>query len=183
MIVHPTPLPGLCVVELTPHKDERGEFVRIFCENELDDLIGYRRIIQINHARTTAVGAIRGMHFQVPPDAEMKFVRCLKGLVWDVAVDLRKGSSTFLQWYARELSPINNCVMVIPEGFAHGFQVLEPDSELLYLHTASYAPNSEGGLKFDDDILGISWPLMPTDISLRDRNHANIDSNFKGIGL
>ena len=183
MIVHTTPLPGLCVVELTPHKDERGEFARIFCENELSAFIGNRRIIQINHSITTAIGAIRGMHFQVPPNAEMKLIRCLKGRVWDVAVDLRKGSSTFLQWHAQELSQVNHRVMVIPEGFAHGFQVLESGTELLYLHTASYAPSFEGGCKFDDVMLGISWPLIPTDISLRDRNHANIDSNFQGLVL
>lgn len=181
MIVHNTPLPGLCLVELTPHKDERGKFDRIFCENELSALMGDRRIVQINHSVTTEVGAIRGMHFQVTPNAEMKLVKCLKGRVWDVSVDLRKGSSTFMQWHAQELSQVNHRVMVIPEGFAHGFQVLEAGSELLYLHTASYAPNSEGGCKFDDVMLGISWPLIPTDISLRDRNHANIDSNFEGL--
>ena len=183
MIVHTTPIPGLCVVKLTPQTDERGEFTRIFCANELSELIGDRKIVQINHSRTTAVGTIRGLHFQVPPDAEMKLVRCLKGRVWDVAVDLRKGSSTFLQWHAQELSQLNYHLMVIPEGFAHGFQVLEPNSELLYLHTSAYSPNSEAGLKFDDVMLGITWPLTRTDISLRDRNHLNIDSNFKGIGL
>ena len=111
----------------------------------------------------------------------MKLVRCLKGKVWDVAVDLRPHSSSYKRWYAQELSPQNALMMVIPEGFAHGFQVLESRSELLYLHTAFYKPKSEGGVRYDDPELGINWPLPVTDISQRDSSHAYIDSSFKGI--
>lgn len=139
-----TPIPDLMVVETTPHVDARGAFARLYCEQELAELIGARRIVQINHSRTAAVGAIRGMHFQHPPHAEMKLVRCLKGCVWDVAVDLRRNSPTFLRWHAEELTPANARMMVIPEGFAHGFQVMEAESELLYLHTALYTPGAEG---------------------------------------
>jgi len=183
MIVHNTPLGSLYVVESIPHTDERGDFARIFCEKELSELIGSRRIVQMNHSRTTTVGAVRGMHFQIPPNPEMKLVRCIKGRVWDVAVDLRKSSPTFLHWHAQELSPTNNLMMVIPEGFAHGFQVMEPDSELLYLHTAFYDLNSERGIKYDDAMLSIAWPEIPTDVSPRDQMHTNLDGHFKGIAL
>jgi dTDP-4-dehydrorhamnose 3,5-epimerase len=113
----------------------------------------------------------------------MKLVRCLKGKVWDVAVDLRFNSSSYKRWYALELSPQNSYMMIIPEGFAHGFQVLEAGSEILYLHTAFYNPESEGGLRHDDPELSIAWPLPVTDISQRDSSHAYIDSSFTGIVL
>ncbi len=115
-----------------------------------------------------------------PPHAEMKLVRCLRGRVWDVAVDLRAESPTFLHWHAEELSPDNHRMVVIPEGCAHGFQVLTPDSELLYLHTAFYAPDAEGGVRHDDPALGIRWPLPVTDLSPRDRSHPLIDAGDRG---
>lgn len=178
-----TPIPDLTVIETVPHVDARGAFGRLYCEKELSRIIGQRHIVQINHSRTAAVGAVRGLHFQYPPHAEMKLVRCLKGRVWDVAIDLRKMSPTFLRWHAQELTPANTRMMVIPEGFAHGFQVIEPDSELLYLHTAFYTPGAEGGLRYDDPELGISWPLKVTDLSERDASHPIIDSNFQGMNL
>jgi dTDP-4-dehydrorhamnose 3,5-epimerase len=113
----------------------------------------------------------------------MKFVRCLRGRVWDVALDLREGSRTFLRWHAEELSPENTRMLVIPEGCAHGFQVLAADSELLYLHTAFYDPASEGGIRPDDPALAIPWPLAITDTSARDRGHALLESSFKGLSL
>ncbi len=183
MNILPTPVPNLMVVETAPHADARGAFARLYCERELTGLIGERRIVQINHSRTFHVGAVRGLHFQHPPHAEMKLVRCLKGRVWDVAVDLRPDSQTFLHWHAEELTLANTRMMVIPEGFAHGFQVMEPESELLYLHTAFYAPNAEGGLRHDDPRLGIDWPLAVTDLSPRDASHVLIDSNFQGINV
>jgi dTDP-4-dehydrorhamnose 3,5-epimerase len=139
--------------------------------------------VQINHSCTEAVGAVRGLHYQHAPHAEMKLVRCFKGKVWDVAVDLRPQSPSYKRWYAQELSPQNAHMMVIPEGFAHGFQVLEAGSELLYLHTALYKPDSEGGVRHDDPALGITWPLPVTDISARDSSHAYIDTTFRGIVL
>jgi dTDP-4-dehydrorhamnose 3,5-epimerase len=183
MIIHPTPIADLVVAESKAFKDERGAFARLFCELELSPVIGGRKIVQINHSCTTAVGAVRGMHFQYAPHAEIKLVRCLKGKVWDVAVDLRPQSPNYKHWYAQELSAQNAHMMVIPEGFAHGFQVLEAGSELLYLHTAFYEPESEGGLRHDDPVLGIAWPLPVTDISTRDSSHAFIDTSFRGIVL
>jgi dTDP-4-dehydrorhamnose 3,5-epimerase len=177
----PTDIPGLMVVETTPHSDARGAFTRLYCERELAGVIGNRHMVQFNHSRTSQVGGVRGLHFQYPPHAEMKLVRCLKGRIWDVAVDLRQNSPTFLRWHAEELTLANMRMMVIPEGFAHGFQVIEPDSELLYLHTAFYTPDAEGGLLYDDPVLGIAWPLTVTDLSGRDACHPRIDSNFQGL--
>ena len=177
----PTPIADLFVVETSPNTDSRGAFARLYCELELSSLIGDRRIVQINRSRTTNVGAVRGLHFQYPPYAEIKFVRCTKGRVWDVAVDLRSKSPTFLDWHAQELSPLNERMMVIPEGVAHGFQVLEPESELLYLHTGFYTPGAEGGLRFSDPRLAINWPLPVTEASQRDKSYPLIDLNFSGI--
>jgi dTDP-4-dehydrorhamnose 3,5-epimerase len=183
MIIHSTPITDLLVAESKVFKDERGAFARLFCEQELGSVIGGRKIVQINHSCTQAIGAVRGLHFQHSPHAEMKLVRCLKGRVWDVAVDLRPLSPSYKGWYAQELSPQNAHMIVIPEGFAHGFQVLEVDSELFYLHTAFYKPEAEGGIPYDDPELGIPWPLPVTDISARDSCHAYLDSSFTGIVL
>lgn len=178
-----TPIPDLMVVKISPFTDKRGAFSRLYCESELAPLISGRSIMQINHSVTNAVGSVRGMHFQKPPHCEMKFVRCIKGKVCDVAIDLRAGSATFLHWHAVELSSSNMNMIVIPEGFAHGFQVLEPKSELLYLHTAQYNSDAESGINYGDPCLKINWPLPVTDLSLRDIKHAFIKQDFLGIGL
>jgi dTDP-4-dehydrorhamnose 3,5-epimerase len=179
----PTSIQGVSLVETTPFKDQRGAFYRAFCDEELASLLQGRTIRQINVSRTEAAGAIRGLHFQHPPHAEMKLVRCLRGRVWDVAVDLRRESATFLRWHAEELSSDNARMLVIPEGCAHGFQVLDAGSELLYLHTADYEPRSEGGVRFDDPAVEIAWPLKGTDISQRDSSHPLLTEDFKGIAL
>lgn len=176
-----TAIEGVRVVETTTTRDARGAFKRLYCERDLAEVIGQRRIVQANHSRTHAVGAVRGLHYQHAPHSEMKLVRCLAGRVWDVAVDLRAGSPTFLHWHAVELSADNARMLVIPEGCAHGFQVLEPDSELMYLHTAFYAPGSEGGVRWDDPQIGIDWPLPAIDLSTRDASHALLANTFSGI--
>lgn len=181
MKVAQTALSGVVVVETMPSADQRGVFARLYCERELAPVIGDRRVVQINHSQTTMVGTVRGMHFQRPPYAEMKLVRCFKGRVWDVVVDLRAGSPTFLQWHAEELSSENARMLVIPEGCAHGFQVLEPDSELLYLHTAFYSQEAEGGVSCNDPRLGITWPLPVADLSQRDSSHPPIAADFSGM--
>ncbi|NYT46287.1 dTDP-4-dehydrorhamnose 3,5-epimerase [Alcaligenaceae bacterium] len=183
MNIVPTPISGVSVVETHAFTDHRGAFARLFCHHELAAVVGYRQIAQINHSRTAARGAVRGMHYQKVPHAEMKLVRCLKGRVWDVVVDLRAGSPTFLQWHAQELSPQNAQMLVIPEGCAHGFQVLEAESELLYLHTAPYCPEAEGGVAHNDPRLAVSWPLPVQDLSLRDQQHSFLSSRFSGIHL
>ena len=181
MKTHRTPIAGLALVESVPRVDERGHFTRLYCRDELGELIGERQIVQVNQSLTRAVGAVRGMHYQRKPHAEMKLVRCIKGRVWDVAVDLRAGSSTFLDWHAEELSAENARMMLIPEGFAHGFQVLEQDSELLYLHTAVYTPSAEGGVRPTDPALSIAWPLAPQDLSDRDLSHPLLTADFTGL--
>ncbi len=183
MNLRQTKISGVIVVESAVFKDHRGAFLRLYCEQELSEVINKRRIVQINHSHTNTKGALRGMHYQHPPHAEMKLIRCLKGRVWDVAVDLRADSPTFLQWHAEELSAENHKMIVIPEGCAHGFQVLESESELLYLHTAFYQPSSEVGLRYDDPRLAITWPLTVADLSVRDQQHALITSDFSGISL
>ena len=183
MILKQTSLSGVIVSESQLFSDQRGFFKRLFCEKELSIIWGERQIVQINQSLTKNVGAIRGMHFQHPPYAEMKLVRCLKGKVWDVAIDLRAGSATFLKWHAEELSPDNSRMLVIPEGCAHGFQVLEENSELLYLHSASYCSEAEGGVPYNDPRLNIEWPLEIADISDRDLMHPLINPEFQGILL
>ena len=176
-----TPIWGVSLAETTPYRDERGHFYRAFCRRELAPIIGNRQVEQINISRTDMVGAIRGMHFQRKPHAEMKLIRCIKGKVWDVVVDLRKSSDTYLQCYGIELSAKDCTMFVIPEGCAHGFQVLEPESELLYLHTASYSAESEGGVRFDDPLVSIRWPLPVSDVSERDKSHPFLQSSFSGL--
>jgi len=172
---------GVFVAESDRHADARGTFSRLFCADELSGVIGSRRIAQVNMSHTRTAGTVRGMHCQRPPDAEMKLVTCLKGRVWDVAVDLRAGSKTFMRWHAEELSPANRRIMIIPEGCAHGFQSLEAESELLYLHTAYYNPASEIGVQPSDPLLAISWPLQIADLSERDQTHPLLSANFHGL--
>jgi len=178
-----TALAGVQRITLTPFEDHRGAFDRLFCQRELKEVIGNRQIVQINHSRTATVGAIRGLHYQYPPAAEMKLIYCLRGKVWDVALDIRKNSSTYLYWVAEELTENKPILWVIPEGCAHGFQVLEPNSELLYLHTSFYRPEYERGVRYNDPEIIINWPLPVSDISQRDKNHPLIDENYPGLIL
>lgn len=178
-----TPLTGVFEAESTPVGDSRGQFTRLFCSEVLTLAHAGRPIVQINHSLTATVGAVRGLHYQRPPQAEAKWVRCLKGRVWDVAVDLRRGSPTFLKWHAVELSAERMNAVLIPEGCAHGFQVLAPDSELLYLHSAPYTPDLEDAVRWDDPRLAIAWPLPVVDLSVRDRNHALLGQTFEGIDV
>lgn len=183
MKISKTNIPGAVVVESIAFGDHRGMFSRFYCERDLEQIVGQRRIVQINHSRTHSVGAIRGFHYQNKPYAEMKLIRCIRGRVWDVAIDLRKESSTFLQWHAEELTPENAKMLVVPEGCAHGFQVLEKDSELLYLHTEFYNAEAEGGVLHDDPMIGVQWPLPVTEISQRDSAHPRLTSDYPGLSL
>jgi dTDP-4-dehydrorhamnose 3,5-epimerase len=183
LIIEPTDIQGVVVAHFEPVFDHRGMLQRIFCSEELRSLLADRQVVQINHSRTHGAGAIRGLHFQRPPHAELKMVQCMRGRVWDVAVDLRAHSPTFLRWHAEELFPEAAKMMVIPEGCAHGFQVLETDSELLYFHTAPYCRESEGGVFCNDPMLAIPWPLDLADLSPRDLQHPLISAGFTGIQL
>ncbi len=176
-----TVIDGVSIIESSVRSDERGSFSRLICKNELDNILAKKQIVQMNYSLTHSIGSIRGLHLQYPPYSEMKLIRCIKGKVWDVAVDLRKDSPTFLKWHAEEISKENYKMMVVPEGCAHGFQVLEENSELYYCHTEYYNPEHEAGFRFNDPILNITWPLPVTDISERDLNHPLIQSEFSGI--
>jgi len=183
MQIHDAPLAGLKRVVLAPRADERGTFTRWFCDQELHELLEDRHIVQANHSCTAKVGAIRGLHYQEPPHAEMKLIRCVRGRVFDVSVDLRRTSDTFLRSHSLELCGTDQEMIVIPEGFAHGFQVLEANTELLYLHTKHYAPESERGLRFDDPALGIQWPLPVECVSPRDAAHPLVVETFNGVNI
>ncbi|HOO49719.1 MAG: dTDP-4-dehydrorhamnose 3,5-epimerase family protein [Rhodospirillales bacterium] len=183
MDIQTTDIEGVYYFKKNLVGDQRGHFTRLFCENELGDVLQGRQIKQINHSYTKDVGSVRGIHFQKPPHAEMKFISCLKGRVLDIAVDIRAGSATFLNYCALELSAENQKTIIIPEGFAHGFQVLEEGSELLYFHTEFYNPDFEGGLRYDDPALSIDWPLVARNISERDQRHPLINNNFNGLGV
>lgn len=176
-----TPIRGVFVAETTPLTDERGSFTRFYCERELASALDGKRIVQVNQSKTAKAGTVRGMHYQKSPHAEMKFVRCARGRVWDVALDLRAGSPTFLKWHAEELTGDNMKMLCIPEGCAHGVQILESGSEVLYLHTAFYEPSAESGVRHDDPAFAIKWPLPAANISPRDQKHPLLDKNFKGL--
>ena len=183
MKIKQTPLQDAFVIEPEPFIDDRGLFARVFCQHELQNILRDKKIVQINHSLTRQKGAIRGMHFQYPPKAETKMVKCLRGSVFDVIIDLRKGSPTFLKWHGEVLSAENMKMMYIPEGFAHGFQTLEQNCELLYLHTEFYSPEHEGGVCYNDPLINISWPLATTDISAKDQGYPLLSKDFKGIVL
>lgn len=176
-----TPLQGLWLITPRPFQDARGEFFRFFCKKEFQTIGFNKEFVQLNHSINLYKGTLRGMHYQVLPFAETKLVRCIKGRILDIVVDIRQNSPTFLQHYAVELSAENKKMLLIPEGFAHGFQTLEDNTEVLYHHTQFYQPQAERGLRYDDPMLNLTWAMPPTWMSERDKNFANLDENFKGI--
>ena len=178
-----TQLSGLKIIQRKPIEDARGFLNRFFCAEEFNEFGLVKSISQINHTLTRFKGAVRGMHYQNPPHAEIKLVGCLKGEVFDVAVDLRKNSPTFLHWHGEVLSEGNYRSLLIPEGFAHGFQALEVNCELIYLHTEPYMKDTEAALNVRDSKLNIRWPLKITEISERDGSHPMIKEDFEGIAV
>ncbi len=178
-----TPIPGLKIVERSPRSDERGFLARLFCAEELAPAGWSKPIAQVNQTLTRRRGAVRGLHFQLPPHAEMKLVTCIRGEVWDVAVDLRRGSPTFLKWFGAQLSAENGCALLIPEGFAHGFQALTEDCELLYFHSCAYQADSESAVHPEDPRVAVAWPQPIAEMSVRDRGHPMLLPSFQGISL
>ena len=176
-----TALPDLLVIRRKPMGDNRGFLERMYCESEMREAGVSRSIRQINRTVTRARGTVRGLHFQRRPMAETKIVSCIRGRVFDVAVDLRAGSPTYLAWFGIELSADNGLSMLIPEGFAHGLQTLEDDCEMLYFHTADYAAAAEGGLNAMDSRIGIAWPVPCTEISDKDRSLPTVEEGFEGF--
>lgn len=182
MIFHKTPITGLHVIEAKESFDKRGSFARVYCEKEfLEQGITVKPFVQMNHSWNSSKGTLRGMHFQFPPRGEEKLIRCIQGSVYDVAVDLREGSDTFLEWYGTILSEKNRKSIFIPRGFAHGFLTLQDNTQLFYHHTEFYAPGNEGAIAYDDPTIAINWPDEVVVISKRDSTHENLDTSFKGI--
>ena len=177
------PLAGLKRIVRHRHNDIRGSFERVFCSQEFLFAGWLKSIAQINHSSTLRAGAIRGLHFQYSSGTEMKLVNCIRGTVWDVVVDLRANSRTYLQYHEEILSSENGVSIIVPAGFAHGFQAMTTNCQMLYIDTAQYNPEAEGGLRFDDPLLNISWPLELTDCSRRDRMHPFLTTEFKGLYL
>ena len=183
MRLEQTKIEGIFAIHSEPFKDERGFFNRIFCQKELEAIKPGIVIAQVNHSMTKTKGTIRGMHFQNPPHAEMKIIRCVKGSIFDVAVDLRKDSPTFLLWHGEVLSAENMKALVVPEGCAHGFQSLEDDIEMIYLHTQFYSKLSEGAIRYDEPKIAIKWSLDSTVISEKDSSYPFLPGNYEGIVL
>ncbi len=179
----PLAIPGVVSVQRQRLGDARGGLSRVFCSDELAAAGWIWPVVQINHTHTSRAGTVRGMHYQRRPHAEAKLVSCLRGRVWDVAVDIRAGSPTFLQWCGHHLSAENLNALLIPPGCAHGFQALTDDVELLYLHSAAYAPEAEDGLRPIDPQLGIEWPLPISEVSARDAGHPLLDRSFTGLEI
>lgn len=175
------PLTGLKRVERQPAADARGYFARLFCVDDLRGAGWTGAVVQINHSCTARRGTVRGLHFQRPPHAEMKLVTCIRGEVFDVAIDLRKGSQTFLRWHGEYLSADNNRALLIPEGFAHGYQALSNDVELIYCHSVPFNASAEAGLDPRDPKLAIDWPLPVLELSERDLCHPKLDGRFTGV--
>jgi dTDP-4-dehydrorhamnose 3,5-epimerase len=181
MKVQQTKIDGLYIIKPEPFQDGRGFFNRIFCMKELEEIRQNITITQANHSMTCEKGTVRGLHFQNKPFQEMKIVRCVAGSVFDVGVDIRKGSPTFLKWHGEILSAENMNALVVPEGFAHGFQTLTDNAELIYLSTAPYHKDAESGIRYDDPMLKITWPLPVTIVSEKDAGHNLLTKEFTGI--
>lgn len=172
MKFHQTELAGAYVIEIEPRADERGFFARTWCQQELQQHGLNTNVVQANMSYNTAKGTLRGMHYQVAPYAETKLVRCTRGAIYDVIVDLRPDSPTFARWIGVELTADNRRALYVPEGFAHGFITLEDNTDVMYQVTAFYTPGAEGGLRYDDPAFGITWPRPVTVISDKDQSWA-----------
>jgi dTDP-4-dehydrorhamnose 3,5-epimerase len=181
MKFHKTLLEGAYLIELEKRGDDRGFFARFFCENEFGAVGLETRFVQINNSLTGAKGTLRGLHYQLPPAAEVKVVRAIHGALWDVIVDMRAGSPTYRKWFGVELSDSNRMMMYVPRGFAHGFVTLADNVEALYLDSAFYSPEAERGLRWNDPAIGISWPAEPREMSDKDRKWPDLDPEFHGV--
>lgn len=178
-----TPLEGAYTIDLEKRGDDRGFFARLFCEKEFGVAGLETHFVQINNSSSAKRGTLRGMHFQLPPVAEVKVVRCIKGGLYDVIVDLRPDSPTFKQWFGAELTAENRRMMYVPRGFAHGFITLTDDTEAFYLVSAFYGPEQERGLRYNDPAIGIEWPMTPTELSEKDKNWPDLDAAFHGLDM
>jgi dTDP-4-dehydrorhamnose 3,5-epimerase len=174
-----TPLSGLYLVEIETLRDDRGFFARSFCVSEFQALGLETVVVQCNISFNEKAGTLRGLHFQAPPHEEAKLVRCTRGAIYDVAVDIRPDSPTYLNWYAADLTSDNRRMMFIPRGFAHGFQTLEDSTEVFYIMSEFYHQESSRGLRWDDPAFAITWPLGESIMSAKDRAYPLLDRRRK----
>lgn len=178
MIFNAALLAGVYTIDLEKRGDERGFFARVFCEREFAEHGLVTHFVQVNNSLSAEKGTLRGMHYQLAPHAEAKLVRCIRGSLYDVALDLRPESPTFGRSFGAELSAENRRMMYVPKGFAHGFITLEDDTEAFYFVDAFYAPQHERGVRYDDPKFDIRWPMKPTVVSEKDRGHRDFDPDW-----
>lgn len=171
MIFRETPLPGAYVIDIERLEDERGFFARTWCEREYEEHGLNPRLVQCSISFNKVKGTLRGMHFQLPPFAEVKVVRCTRGAIFDVIIDLRRESPTFRQHFGVTLTPENHTMLYVPEGFAHGLLTLADETEVLYLISEFYAPEYARGVRWNDPAFGIEWPAAVQMISERDASY------------
>jgi dTDP-4-dehydrorhamnose 3,5-epimerase len=164
-----TPMAGAYLVELDRIEDNRGFLARLFCERAFAEAGLESRFVQINNSASWRKGTLRGLHYQVPPNAEVKLMRVIRGAIFDVIVDTRRGSPTFARWFGARLDDRNRTMMYAPRGFAHGFLSLTDEVEVIYMSSAFYTPGAERGVRFDDPGVGIEWPIPPVEVSDKDR--------------
>ncbi|CAK7061539.1 MAG: dTDP-4-dehydrorhamnose 3,5-epimerase [Desulfovibrio sp.] len=181
MKIEKTSIDGVVTLSFEPFQDARGRFNRIFCRRELAPIRPGLVIQQINQSHTVQKGYVRGLHFQYPPHAELKIITCIRGSVFDVALDLRKGSPSLLRWHGEILSATNQKALIVPEGCAHGFQALENDVELLYFSSAYYYPEAEGGIRYNDPLANVTWPEQVTLVSDKDAALPLVAADFNGL--
>ncbi|UCF14098.1 MAG: dTDP-4-dehydrorhamnose 3,5-epimerase [Phycisphaerales bacterium] len=171
----PAQLDGVYIIELEPVTDERGFFARTFCEIEFSEHNLTSHFVQCSLAWNTSKGILRGLHYQVAPYEEVKVIRCNRGAIYDVVIDVRPDSATYGKWVATELSPGSNKMLYVPHGCAHGYQTLEPDSEVYYLISSPYAPSAQRGVRWNDPAFGVHWPITDPILSSRDRSHPDFE--------
>lgn len=183
MILSPTPLHGAYIIDQSPLKDDRGFFARTWCKELAKEAGLQPEIVQCNMSYNRSKGTVRGLHFQYPPFAEVKWVRCTKGALFDVIVDLRKDSPTYGSWFGIELTQSNYRSLYVPQGFAHGFQTLEDDTEMFYQLSQSYHPEAAGQLLWNDPTIQIQWPLPVSAISEKDKHSPLLSPDLHQVSL
>lgn len=181
MKFHTTPLHGARLIELEKRGDDRGFFARVFCEREFADAGLPTPVVQINNSLSSKAGTLRGLHYQLAPNAEIKVVRCIRGALYDAILDLRPDSPTYGKWFGAELTAENRLMMYVPRGFAHAILTLTDDTEALYLVSSGYSPSDERGVRFDDPRFGIEWPIAPVEISAKDAAWPDFNEEFHGV--
>jgi dTDP-4-dehydrorhamnose 3,5-epimerase len=183
MKLETTPIEGLYVLHRAVHQDSRGQFTRLFAAEQLAAAGRPTNAVHVNTSTSVLAGTLRGIHFQYPPFEEAKIVACTSGAIWDVGVDLRPESPTRFQWYGTVLTPENGVSMVIPEGFGHAFITIEPNSTAVYVVSTIYAPERESGIRYDDQILAIDWPIPPTVLSIKDLAWGKIETRINELNV